>query len=111
MIKFIIKLAIVGLIANATWRIGNAYAGFYRYQDAVHQAVQFRGRKADEEVRLRVVELAGEYDLPIRDEDVTMRKEFNHYLVDASYVRPIEVFPGYTYPWPFAAHIDVFIDK
>ena len=111
MIKFIIKLAIVALIANATWRVGSAYANSYRFEDAVHQAAQFRGRKSDEELRQRLAELAMEYDVPIKDSDVMMKKEFSHLIIDISYIRPIDVAPGYTYPWPFSTHVDIFIDR
>ena len=111
MIKLIVKLAIVALIANATWRVGSAYANFYKFQDSVHQATQFRGRKSDEELRQRLMALANEYDVPIKAEDFVMKTEFNHFIVDTAYVRKIDVVPGYTYSWPFAVHADVFIDK
>ena len=111
MIKFVIKLAIVALLANATWRIGSAYATAYRFEDAVHQATQFRGRKTDVELRQRFGELATEFDVPIKAEDFVIKAVPTHYMVDVSYIRPIDVFPGYTYQWPFAVHVDVFVDR
>ena len=32
----------------------------------------------------------------------------NHTIVDGSYVRPVDLLPGYQYPWPFTWHIDTF---
>ena len=37
--KIIIKLLIVALIANATWRLGMEYATHYRFSDSVQDGV------------------------------------------------------------------------
>ena len=110
MIKFLLKLAVAGLIANATWRVGSAYITHYKFQDSVREAAQFRGRKTDDELRQRIVELAADFDVPIADDAVTFRAQANHFLIDGSYVRPIELAPGYVYPWPFTVQADVFVD-
>ena len=107
MIKLLIKLAVVALIANATWRVGIG----------VHDALQVhRFRSADRrcsagsrptsELRARVFEIASDFDIPVTEEDVSLRTEDHHTMVDGSYMREIEVFPGYKYPWPFEFHID-----
>ena len=56
--KTIIKLVIVAIIANATWRAGSAYAKHYRFVDAVQQATQFRAKQSDDQIHDRVFELA-----------------------------------------------------
>ena len=109
MIKLLLKLAIVALLANATWRIGSAYATHYRFTDAVQATTQFRGAKTDEQIRERVLDLASQYDLPLVDDGLTVRTEnTNHTVVDGSYAKPIDLVPGYTYRWPFKFHIDTF---
>ena len=110
MIKFLIKLAIAGFIANATWRVGSAYLSHYKFEDAVRETAQFRGRKSDDELRERIGELAAEYDVPVAAEDLTMRTEGNHFLIDGSYTRKIDLFPGYAYQWPFTVKSDIFVD-
>jgi hypothetical protein len=108
-IKLLLKLAIVGLIANATWRIGGAYATHYRFTDAVQATTQFRGSKTDEQIHQRVIDLATQYDLPLAAEGVTVRREDNnHTIVDGAYAKPIDVVPGFTYRWPFKFHVDTF---
>jgi len=108
-IKLLLKLAVVALIANATWRIGSAYATHYRFTDAVQATTQFRGSKTDEQIRARVLDLASQYDLPLADEAVTVRTEnTNHTVVDGSYAKSIDLVPGYTYRWPFKFHVDTF---
>ena len=109
MIKLVVKLALVALIANATWRIGSAYATHYRFTDAVQATTQFRGSKSDDQIRDRVLDLAQQYDLPLADDGLTVRKENNnHTVVDGAYTKPIDVVPGFTYRWPFKFHVDTF---
>jgi hypothetical protein len=108
-IKLAIRLAIVALLANGTWRVGAAYAQHYRFTDAVAQTTQFRGSKTDDQVRVRIFELALTYDIPVTADNVTLTQRENHTIVDCAYKRPIELFPGFTYAWPFTVHVDTFI--
>jgi hypothetical protein len=106
--KLIVKLAIAALVANAAWRVGTTYVSYYRFKDSVQEAAQFSGNKSDEELRQRVLELASEYDVPVGEDDFTVRRDANHTFVDGAFKKPIQVLPGYTYPWPFEWKIDVF---
>ena len=66
MIKFVIKLVIVALLANAAWRVGNAYLAFYRFNDALAEASQFdAGQVRPTNLRQKVLELADQYDVPL----------------------------------------------
>jgi hypothetical protein len=106
--KTLLKLALVALVANATWRIGTAYVSHYRFKDSVQSTAQFRGRKSDQQIRDRILELAGEFDVPVTEQSLTLRADEHHTIVDASYERPIDILPGFTYPWRFTVHIDTF---
>jgi hypothetical protein len=53
-----------------------------------------------------VFEIASDYDIPVAEEDISLRTDEHHTIVDGMYVREIELFPGYTYPWPFEFHTD-----
>jgi len=105
-IKLAIKLAIVALIANAAWRVGNAYVSHYRFTDAVQATTQFGGAKTDEQIHDRILDLASEFDIPVTDETLTVKRQTNHTVVDGAYRKPIEMFPGWTYRWPFTVHVD-----
>jgi hypothetical protein len=106
LIKLIIKLAIVALLANASWRVGTAYVAHYKFIDAVQQTALFRGNKGDDAIRQRIFELASDFDIPVMDEDVTLTTLEHHTIVDGNYTRVIELVPGYKYPWGFSFHID-----
>jgi hypothetical protein len=107
--KVIIKLLVAGLIANATWRVGNAYMSHYKFTDAVKSATQYRGDMTDSQVQHRLLELAGQYDIPVTEENLTVTRQDKHTIVESAYTRPIDVAPGFTYAWPFKLHVDTFI--
>jgi hypothetical protein len=108
-IKLAIKLAIVALLANATWRVGSAYATHYRFADAVQATTQFRGQRTDEQIHDRIVDLASQYDVPVSEGSLTVKRDPNsHTIVEGSYKKPIELVPGFTYHWPFTFHVDTF---
>jgi hypothetical protein len=109
MLKVLLKLALAALIANAAWRVGSAYMQYYKFKDAIFETAQFGSDKTRVELRQRVLDLASQYDVPLREDDLTVRRdERNHTYVDGSYQHPVDLLPGYRYPLPFTVHVDVF---
>jgi hypothetical protein len=106
MIKIIIKLVIAALIANAAWHVGSAYITFYKFQDAAVEIAEFGSQKSVDELHQKVLELAAQYDVPVAENAVTVRRENDHTYIDGSYDRPLELAPGYRYPWVFKFHVD-----
>jgi hypothetical protein len=106
MVKLVIKLVIAGLLVNAGWRVGAEYLNFYSFQDEVRNEAAY-GDEA--ELRERVLEIAAERDLPLAEEDVAIRRDEQHVIVEGAYVKPIAVLPGYAYPWPFRWTVDAFV--
>jgi len=108
MIKFILKIALAMLIANATWRIGSAYVSHYKLKDAAREAA-LTPRATDGQIAERIMELAAMYGAPLEEENLSVRRDTRNVFIDASYVLPIEVVPGYRYPWRFAWSMEVFV--
>jgi hypothetical protein len=108
MFRVLIKLAIAVLIANAALRIGSAYASYYRFKDAVNETVLYGKERGDDQLRARILELAGDYDLPMAEDSFTIRHEENHTIADGAFTRPIDVLPNYHYPWHFTWHVDTY---
>jgi hypothetical protein len=106
MIGRIIKLLIAALIVNATWRVGSAYVSFYRFRDAVTETAQFGADKTLDQLRDRVLELASQYDVPITEGDISLNRAGIRTRVTGSYIKVIEVVPGYRYPWPFSWNVE-----
>ena len=106
--KLIIKLLIVALVANATWRLGSQYATHYRFSDSVQDAAIDSGL-SDAQLRQRVLELAARYDVPLSDEQLTIRTEYTRRFIDGSYVKPITILPGYDRNWPFTLAVQGYV--
>ena len=108
MIKTIVKLAFVALLANATWHVFAVYLAHYRFKDSVTSTAQFGGQKSESQLRGRILELAGEFDVPVTDENLSIRRDAHRTIVETSYKRPVELVPGYKYEWPFTMYVAVF---
>lgn len=108
MIKLFIKLAIVALLANAAYHIGSEYLTYIKFRDAVRDAAMFKA-KTDAELLGRTLDLAGEYELPLDAENVTIEREQRKVLVDGWYDKPVEVLPNYFYPWHFGFTVETMI--
>jgi hypothetical protein len=105
-IKTIVKLAFVALLANAGWQLFTVYFAHFKFNDAVQQTTQFRGNKTDAQLRERILELAGQFDVPVTDENLTVQLVDDHTLVDSAYTRPVELVPRFPYLWRFTVHTD-----
>jgi hypothetical protein len=108
MIRLILKLVVAALIASAVWRLGSAYIAYYKFQDGVREAVVFE-TKGDSDLRERISALAEEFDVPIEtgnDGAVKINHQGRHVSIHGSYVQPIELLPGYLYPWNFSWKVD-----
>ena len=106
--KVLLKLVVVALLANATWHLWGVYSAHFKFKDAVQSMTQFNSSKSDAELRSRILELAAQYDVPVTDENFTVRREDNHTITDGSYKRQVELLPGFAYPFSFNWHIDTF---
>src|SRR4051812_34352946 len=99
MIRTFFKLAFVALIANATWHMFGAFAPHYKFKDAVQYAALYRGDASDEALREKVLSLAAQFEVPVTDEDIKVKTgDERHTMMDISYVRKVELAPGFAYP-------------
>jgi hypothetical protein len=106
-VKIIIKLLVVALLANALWHVGTAYTAFYRFKDAVTEAAT-QGEGTAEELQQKIVELASTYDVPLAADDITVTREAHLTAVRGSYRKPVSMFPGFEYQWPFSMDLDAY---
>ena len=108
--KTLIKLALVAIVANATWHLFVVFSADYKFRDAVLYAAQFRGNKTDQQLKQEVLWIAAQAELPIDEEHLTVRRQDEtHTTVDTGYTRTVELLPGFTYQWPFTVHVDAYI--
>jgi hypothetical protein len=105
LIKTIIKLALLAAFANAAWHLFIVYSAHYKFDDGVTYAAQYRGVMTDDQVRERVLELAAQLDVPVDASTLVIKREDKRTVVRASYIRPVELFPGFIRQWPFTLDV------
>jgi hypothetical protein len=104
MIRLLVKLALAAFIANAVWRIGSDYVTHFKFRDGVREAATYEA--SDGDLRQRITALAAEFDLPLDESALNIQRDERHVVVDGAYVRPIQLLPGYEYPWRFTWSVD-----
>ena len=105
MFKLLVKLSIVALLANAIFKVGQEYLTYVQFRDAVRDAAMFKATN-DDELRRRIMDLSADFDIPLSEDDLNIRREERHVFVEGSYKKEIEVAPRLEYPWPFTWSID-----
>jgi hypothetical protein len=99
-VKLLIKLALTALIANAVWRVGQEYATYFRFRDAVREAALVQ-MLDDRQLRREILDLADQFSLPVTESGFTIERQERRTVVEGTYLKPILVFPGYEYLWRF----------
>jgi hypothetical protein len=108
LIKTVIKLALLALVANATWHLYLAYAAHYKFRDAVEYAARNRRERTDDQLHDYFMEVAADADVPVPPEGVVVTHNGPGTAVDVSYTRPVELLPSRTYSWSFSFRIDTY---
>jgi hypothetical protein len=106
--KTLVKLLIAALVIHASWKSGTVFWRYYKLKDGAQAAALFAGRRSEDELHSRVMEIAHELDVPIDPATLTVKKEPNHTYIKGSYTDQIELLPRYFYPWQFKLDVDVF---
>jgi hypothetical protein len=100
--KTIIKIAIAALVIFACFNVASALMQEYRFEDKVHDALLFDARMTDQEIVKMVMELAGEYEIPIQPGDIDIANVGQDIRVNMSYTTDVQIIPGVlSYPWTF----------
>jgi len=100
--KTIIKLVVTLVILTACFQAGRYYFNNFQFEDAAQQRLLFETRASDAEVVNIVLKLAGEYQLPLTDENISVRTIGQDRVVEMEYTENVPLIPGvFTYPWKF----------
>jgi hypothetical protein len=106
--KTIIKLAVTAVILTVLFQATRAAIRHYVFVDALQEALLFASNRSEDELVDRVMEIAGEHEIPLDAGNVSVRREPFRVVVDASYTADINLLPGvYRRDWPFDASVSV----
>jgi hypothetical protein len=106
LIKFLLRLALLAVLANATWHVFVSYQAYVKFKDAVAASALDDAKKSEEEQKAKVLSLADEFDIPLKADGFTLHREPTHTVSEGTYTQRIEVFPNVWFPWTFTWHID-----
>jgi hypothetical protein len=108
--KLAVKLMAVALIVNASWQLGMEYRTHYKFRESVYRAALVQDQ-SEEQLRLRVLELAAEYEVPLEPGAFQIRREQRHTYVEGSYAKGVALLPGFQYQWRFPWAVDGYVVK
>jgi len=104
----ILKLIVTALVLNACVQAGRASWNFYQFEDAVQQAALFSGKETPEQLKARVMVIAGEQQVPLDAETVTVAFQATQARITASYTDDVKLLPGGPpYKWTHDLNLDV----
>ena len=106
MIKFILRLALLAVIVNATWHVFVPYQAYVKFKEAVQASSLDNSARSEDEQRAKVLSLARQFDIPLKADGFTLHREATHTATEGSYTQRIEIFPAFWYPWTFTWHTD-----
>lgn len=106
--KTIIKIVIAVILLTATVQAGRAAMKHYAFVDALQEAMLFAGGRTEEELADRVMEIAGDHEVPLDAEMLTVRREPFQVIIDAPYSETVDLLPGfYARRWDFDTAVQV----
>jgi|SRR5688572_602902 len=111
MVKLTIKLAIVGLIANALFQVVPSFYTNWQFTDAMKELATYPGYRATlPQVLDKAEKIAKSYDLELTKTDFDIRLAgvggAKTTTIDVSYEVVLKPVPGKTVPHLFVVHVE-----
>ena len=100
--KTVLKLVIALALLNAVVRGADAAWDYYQLKDAAQRTLLFGSSSTSAQLRAQILATATDLQIPLRPEDITVRRQGGRQLAEATYTEPIEFFPNYEYPVTFS---------
>jgi hypothetical protein len=104
----LLKLALAALVLNACVQFGRSAWTFYQFEDSVQSAALFSQNQTAPQVRARIVQLVGQYDVPMDPEAVEVTYAGTQARISGAYTDKVKVVPGvYVYDWTHSLNLDI----
>jgi hypothetical protein len=104
--KTLFRLVIAILVLNAAVRGALAMWQYYQFKDAAQQVVLFGQRADPEEIQAGIVAKASELSVPVRLDDIKVRRDATRTVAEGFYIQPVQFFPNYPWPVKFTFNVD-----
>ena len=109
MLRTLFKLAVFLLVAHALFRFVPPYWNHNQFESEVKERAVSWASLTDAQVSDQLLEMARTRGLPVTREDIAVRWDGNHLVMDVAYSRDIEFLPSWTYEWTFESHVSTLI--
>ncbi|HET9467556.1 MAG TPA: hypothetical protein VFO48_04050 [Vicinamibacterales bacterium] len=100
--KTLFKVGTTLVILTMCFQAARYYLNNFQFEDAAQQRLLFETRASDSQIVDIVLKLANEYQLPLKEEDVSVRMIGQDRVVEMEYTENVPLIPGvFIYPWKF----------
>ena len=106
--KNIIKILLGLVVVTVAVQGGKAALKHYTFVDALQEAMLFGSSRNEAQIAEKVMELAGDSQIPLDPELVSVTREPFLITIDAPYTDTVNLLPGfYSRKWDFDASVSV----
>lgn len=110
--KTIIKLLIVGLIANAAFQAGRSYYERYNFTHDVHMETLNGGRDRSDDIQRHILEMAAARGHAMTWDDIQIEIDKEFITIEMEWEDTLELVPRfYSRPWPHQGRVHVRMVK
>jgi hypothetical protein len=92
--KTILALLFAALVVNAAVRMGDSVWRNYQIEDAVNQETRYGNSKTASMLRKKIVELAAEQQVALREDEVVVERRGTETYVSLAYAEELELIPA-----------------
>jgi hypothetical protein len=104
-IRALIKLALVAIVVHGAVKVVPVFWNHVRFRDACEEIAKFSSKKPEPEILARVLAKASQFEVPVTQDAVQVRKQGALTFITADYTAQLEYFPSRFYPYSFAVKV------
>jgi hypothetical protein len=101
----LVGLVLVAVAIFIAWKIVPVKANMADLRQVVTDEAKSAGQHNDARIMRVILEKAESVNLPVTEDNVTIRRNANEINIDVDYTVPIK-FPGYVYHWHEHNHVE-----
>lgn len=106
--KTIFQIGVAFVLLTASVQGGRAAMKHYQFVDAIQEAMLFAGSRTEGQIADRVMQLAGDYEIPLEPANLAVERLPYQIVIDAPYTDTVNILPGvYSRTWDFETKVNV----
>jgi hypothetical protein len=107
--KTVLKLVVALALLNAVVRGAGAAWDYYKLRDTAQQLLLFGAEQTGAQLHAQILSAAADLDIPLKSEDLSIRRNGPRRVAEGAYTQSIEFFPNYRYPVTFSFLVDAIM--